>query len=107
LDGPRPHGTPTGDQRRLIEACAGIVETIIDAIEPGVTVLQIAELGERLTEEAGGGRDQAAMKWPIYGHGLGLFWEKPDISTVFAEFDIIVNEVGTELLTTTPMLWWD
>lgn len=128
-------GTPTGDQRRLIEACAGIVETIIDAIEPGVTVLQMAELGKRLTEEAGGGQDQAAMKWPIYGHGLGLFWEKPDISTVFAEFDmafepnmafgieaflahdgvgsagfeqnIIVNEVGTELLTTTPMLWWD
>ena len=98
-------------------------------------ISELTELGDALTKKAGGGQDKAAMKWPIYGHGLGLFWEKPDISKLYAEFDmaiepnmafgieaflgidgvgsagfeqnIIITDDGAELLTTTPMLMWD
>ncbi len=128
-------GPPTADQRHLIESCANIVTTLVAAIRPGVMVSEITKLGDELTEKAGGGKDKAAMKWPIYGHGLGLFWEKPDISSTYAEFDmafepnmafgieaflgmegvgsagfeqnIIVTDAGAELLTPAPMLWWE
>jgi Xaa-Pro dipeptidase len=128
-------GKPTDEQRHLVESCAGIVDSLIAIAKPGVMISELTELGDALTREAGGGQDKAAMKWPIYGHGLGLFWEKPDISKLYAEFDIaiepnmafgieaflgiagvgsagfeqniIITDDGAELLTTTPMLMWD
>ena len=74
-------------------------------------------------------------KGPLYGHGNGLFFEAPTISTKvpgFADFvleenmvigleaffsrsgvgsagfeqNAIVTADGSELLTRTPMLWW-
>ena len=88
-----------------------------------------------LFEEVGGEKDQAAEKFPLYGHGIGLFFEKPYISTTMGEpgdvfeenmafgveaflartgvgsagfeQNILVAAEGVELLTTSPMYSWD
>lgn len=80
-------------------------------------------------------KDQAAEEWPLYGHGNGLFWDEPLLShgyrgkhgvirqnmvmsteTFMAtegvgsagfEQNFIVTAEGTELITNTPLLWWD
>ena len=128
-------GKPTAAQKRLIEACAGIIERVAAAIKPGANVMELAKLGERLTADAGGGKDQAAKKWPLYGHGVGLFWELPIFGTSMCQEDdilekdmvigvetflaedgvgsagfesnYIIDEGGLELITKTPMIWWD
>ena len=74
-------GKPSESQRQLVEAATNIVETLIGAVRPGVTIMEIAKMGERMTREAGGGGDQTSEQWPLYGHGLGLFWEDPYIGT--------------------------
>lgn len=128
-------GRPTNAQREMVETCAGLVERCIAAIRPGVPVSEVARLGERLFAEAGGEKDQAAEKFPLFGHGIGLFFEKPYISipmgdpaevfepgmafgveAFFArsgvgsagfEQNVLVTGEGTELLTRSDMLWWD
>lgn len=127
---------PTPEQRALIQRTIGIVEGVMGVIRPGASVLEAARLGERLTAEAGGGQDQAAKMFPVYGHGVGLFFEYPYISTAPQfplkvekfeagmvlgveaflaadgvgsagfEQNIIVHADRNELLTTTPMVWW-
>jgi Xaa-Pro aminopeptidase len=125
---------PSADQKSLIEATANIVEQVIAAIKPGVKVMDLARIGERLTREAGGGKDQTSTQWPLYGHCLGLFWEDPYIGTqmckesdtvqpnmVFGveaflgregvgaagfEQNLIVTEKGAEVITKAPMIWW-
>ena len=127
-------GRPTPDQRAIIEACAGIVDTIIEALRPGKTIMGIARLGEQLSRDAGGGRFQGAEQWPLYGHNLGHFWEDPYIGTKLCKEDDMVEEdmvfgiesfledetlgiVGfeqnvivtaekTEVITNSPMFWW-
>lgn len=126
---------PTAEQRRLIEQCAGIVEALIDAVRPGIAVRDLIAIGDRMTEEAGGQKDQAGAMWPLYGHGVGQFWEQPWLGTDILESveafeknmvlgieaflahdgvgsagfeqNVIVTGDGAELLTTTPMLFWD
>jgi Xaa-Pro dipeptidase len=83
-------GNATTDQRELIEGAAGIVERCIAAIRPGVPALEIAELGERLRCEAGGGQDMASEMWPFFGHGVGVSWEHPVLA--------VDNLTGDELL---------
>ena len=125
---------PSNAQKEMVETTAAIVEAVIAAIRPGVNVMETARLGERMTQGAGGEKDQAAEKWPLFGHGVGLFFEKPYISVPMGDPDavfeagmvlgveaffarkgvgsagfeqnVIVTESGTELLTTTPMLRW-
>jgi Xaa-Pro aminopeptidase len=127
---------PTDGQRELVERCAGIVDAVIDAIAPGVAVRDVIAVGDRKTEEAGGSKDQAGEMWPIYGHGVGQFWEQPwlgpdclddrvptfqkdmvlgveaflaydGVGSAGFEQNLIVTDTGTELLTTTPMIFWD
>jgi Xaa-Pro aminopeptidase len=129
-------GKPTAEQKLLVEQTANIVDTLIDHIKPGVKVMDIAREGERMNEAAGGGKDQAAVMWPLFGHGVGQFWEEPWIGTTLLwggeaetfeenmvlgveaflahegvgsagfEQNVIVTRDGCELLTTTPMLFW-
>ena len=124
----------TPEEKNLIEATAGIVESIIEIIQPGVSIMEACRLGDRLTEQAGGAKDQAGEMWPIYGHGIGHFWQFPWIGTDLLEGDevfeegsvlgieaflahdgvgsagfeqnLIVTADGTELLTKTPMVFW-
>lgn len=118
-------------QRELIEAAAGLCESLLAAIRPGLPVHELARMGDRRAADFD--RDQAAEKFPLYGHGLGLFFEKPYISTLMGETEdllvegmvvgiecflarkgvgsagfeqnAIINSSGLELITTTPMLW--
>jgi Xaa-Pro aminopeptidase len=127
---------PTDRQRELVERCAGIVDAVIDAIKPGVAIRDVIAVGDQKTEEAGGTKDQAGEMWPIYGHGVGQFWEQPwlgpdclddsvhtfeknmvlgveaflaydGVGSAGFEQNVIVTDSGTELLTTTPMVFWD
>jgi Xaa-Pro aminopeptidase len=125
---------PSNAQRDLVEACVGVVDKLIARIKPGVGLVELGAYGDRLVAEFGGEKDQAAEKWPHYGHGLGLFFEKPYISTVMGvpgakfeegivmgveafltrggvgsagyEQNIIVGKNGAELVTTTAPVWW-
>jgi Xaa-Pro dipeptidase len=126
---------PDASQKSLVEDNAQIVEHTIGLIEPGASVRETALSAERLTKElSGGAMDQGGQMWPIAGHGIGMFWERPwigsqlvDDEEVFEENmvlgiegflahegvgstsfeqNVIVVPGGTELLTTTPMLFW-
>ncbi len=124
---------PTPDQRRLVEGCARIVEELRGMIRPGVHAAGVGEAGQRLLEEFNGGRPYD-NGWYVFGHGNGLYFEPPAITPgydgkhgVFLENmvasteafltipgvgnagfeqNFIVTKNGTELLTTTPMIWW-
>jgi Xaa-Pro aminopeptidase len=128
-------GTPAPAQKHLVESCANIVNTLIEHVKPGVTALELAKMGKDMTKAFGGVEDQAALKWPLYGHGIGLFWDEPAISAEYSDGDqvfeagmaigiesflssedggsagfeqnLIITDTGTELLTKTPMIWWD
>jgi Xaa-Pro aminopeptidase len=82
----------TNAQRHLIEACAGIVDKLIERIKPGLALSALAEYGDSLVREFGGAKDQAAEKFPLFGHGLGLFFEKPYISLQMGEPGILFQE---------------
>lgn len=125
---------PTVDQRRLIESCADIVEQCRAAIRPGARVKDVAMLGAQLRRKFAGSDDEMASRWPLFGHGNGLFWDPPVITEDYAgkhdtfregmvastetflaiphvggagfEQNFIITNTGTELLTTTPMVWW-
>ena len=127
-------GKPSEAQKALIESNVQIIEQLIDAIRPGVKVIDVARLGERLIQQTGGEKDQAAEKWPHFGHFMGLFFELPYIGTqmcneedVFSastvvgveafvtqtevgssgiEQNFIVHEDYNEILTKTPLIWW-
>jgi Xaa-Pro dipeptidase len=106
---------------------------MIEAIRPGTTVSEVTQLGDRLRGEAGTAEDATSAMFPIYGHGVGLFWESPrlisgadqqdrfhegqtlgvevflswpDVGSVGMEQNIIVREHGNEVLTTTDLEWW-
>ena len=126
---------PSDAQRELIEANAHIVDELVAAVRPGISIKELVALGDGLSAEFGGDASEMAQKWPLYGHGNGLFFEAPTISTKvpgFADFvleenmvigleaffsrsgvgsagfeqNAIVTADGSELLTRTPMLWW-
>ena len=125
---------PTNAQKHLVESCVGIVEKLMENIRPGLAMGELGALGDRLVAEFGGVKDQAATKWPHYGHGIGLFFEKPYISTVMGteqdtfeegmamgveaflttpgvgsagfEQNIIVTKSGAELITPAPAVFW-
>jgi Xaa-Pro aminopeptidase len=124
-------GKPNADQRTLIERSVNLVEKIIEAIHPGVTCSSVAQVGNKLLQEIGAAKDQAAELFPLFGHGVGLFFEhpyiRPDVNQIFQENmvmgvevfvsdpkigsvgleqNIIVGKDKNELLTTTPMIPW-
>ena len=128
-------GRPTNAQRDLITACGGVVEGVMEAIKPGVKAKELARLGDRLMAIAGGDPDQAGEQWPLYGHSCGLYFERPiygeetctddevieanmvcsseaflmrnGVGSAGFEQNFIVHEDGLELLTNTPMYFWD
>jgi len=126
--------SPTTPQRTLLEANAAAVRSIIAGIRDGVSVRELVEIGDRCTEEFGGVVSELAKQWPLYGHGNGLFFEAPTISTrvgndadfvlrknmvvsieVFFsrpgvgqagfENNVIVTSEGSELLSHAPLLY--
>jgi Xaa-Pro aminopeptidase len=126
--------SPRPEQQELLEACIGIVEGVIEAVRPGASVLEVARLGDRLSDAVRVGQDQMSDQWPLYGHGTGLYWEHPYIGTTMCdpeavfeagmvlgieaflshegvgtaafEQNLIVGAEGNELLIHAPMLGW-
>jgi len=125
---------PTSEQRRLVEGCAELVENLRLMIKPGVSVVDVAIYGEEQRQKFYGGKSQTDDWFSVLGHGNGLFFEPPVISTEYDgkhkiyregmvvateafltipgvgtagfEQNSIVTKNGTELLTKTPMIWW-
>jgi Xaa-Pro dipeptidase len=124
----------SADQTALLENCLSIVDGVIAAIRPGMTAMELAREGDRLAKAAGSGDSQMSEQWPLYGHGIGLYWEHPYIGVTMCEPDatidpgmalgieaflavdgvgtaafernLIVTDEGTELITHTRMLDW-
>lgn len=127
-------GRPTPAQRRLLEAAAGIVHRLTDMVRPGARLLDVAAEGDRLTAAFGGAVSPVMQNFPFFGHGIGLGFEQPRISTrmslpddvveedmtfgveifladegvgaAFYEDNLIIGRDGNELLTRTPSVWW-
>ncbi len=125
----------SAEQKEMVETGARIVEAVMEQIRPGARVMDVARHGLELSRQYGAESNQMAEKWPHFGHGLGLFFEKPYLGVemcgaddVFEEGmalgveaffglpglgsagfeqNMLVVEDGIELLSTTPMLWWD
>jgi Xaa-Pro aminopeptidase len=126
---------PTREQKEMVETGARIVEAIMEQIKPNVSVKEVALHGRALCKQAGAESNQMSEKWPHFGHGVGLFFEKPyigpemctdedifeegmamgveaffgrsSVGSAGFEQNILVTADGIELITTSPMLWWD
>lgn len=85
-------GTPTSRQARLMEATADIVLRLSDMMRPGTLLKDVAAEGDRLTAAFGGAESAIMKNFPFYGHGIGLSFEQPRISTVMSEPDDRVKE---------------
>jgi Xaa-Pro dipeptidase len=129
-------GRPSRVQRRWITTANDLVMRLVDEIQPGRSVREIAELGRRLRAETGTVEGPTTETFPLLGHGNGLFWERPTIwldveandqrwmfwegqtmgvevflshpavGSVGLEQNIIVRDMGNELLTPVPLEWW-
>lgn len=126
-------GRPSPAQRALVEQVHGICEMLRAAIRPGVAVMDVALLGDRLVAATGRGADIASQSWPYYGHGNGCLWEAPIIHKACCSLDerfaegmvigvecflaedgqvagyednMIVTATGTEVITDAPSFYW-
>ena len=128
---------PTREQRDLLESCIRIVDGVLDKIRAGVLAHDLAREGDRIAGEVtrGDGKDAAAEQWPLYGHLCDHMFENPmyglttcdaderleasmvcsseafvtwpGVGAVGFEQNVIVTQNGFELITTTPMRYWD
>ena len=126
-------GPANSEQRRLIEAASGIVHRLSDMLRPGVRLLDVAAEGDRMTAAFGGSISAIMKNFPFYGHGIGLGFELPRISSsmsapedvveqnmvfgveaflsldgvgaAFYEDILIIGEDGNELLTRSPSMF--
>ncbi len=125
---------PDAAQASILEACAGIVNAIAEAVRPGVSFLEAAQIGDRMVAAFGPDEDPAAEKFPFFGHPHGLYFEGPPyissvldhggarfeegmligleaflarkgVGNVGFEQNYLVGRDGLELVTDTPMLW--
>jgi Xaa-Pro aminopeptidase len=77
-------GPANARQRRLIEAASAIVHRLSDLMRPGVKLLDVAAEGDRMTADFGGSISPIMKNFPFYGHGIGLGFELPRISTTMS-----------------------
>lgn len=85
-------GHANADQRRLIEAARDLVHRLTDMLRPGARLLDVAAEGDRLTAAFGGSISPIMKNFPFYGHGIGLGFELPRISTSMSLPDDIVEQ---------------
>jgi len=126
---------PTREQKELIEDCGKIVEAVMNATRPGIAAKELARIGQALHDKVGGERGVLGEQWPLFGHSNGLFFEhplygehtcrdddmieanmvctsetfmrRPGVGGAAFEQNYIVKADGIELLTRTPMYFWD
>jgi Xaa-Pro aminopeptidase len=127
---------PTPAQRDLLEAVIECVETVCDAIRPGITAGDAYAVGDQWLQQsslvASIPEEEPEMEgFPAVGHGLGMMWEAPwlmpddptplvpgmylavemllghrDIGGAMFEHNGLVTETGFEVLTTARARWW-
>ncbi|MGA0542165.1 M24 family metallopeptidase [Neotabrizicola sp. VNH66] len=85
-------GRATADQQRLIGATVRIVQHLSAMMRPGVRLLDVAAEGDRMTQEFGGEVSALMKNFPFFGHGIGLSFEQPRISTVMSLPTDVVRE---------------
>ena len=84
-------GVPNKAQIEAYEQCSKWVSAAIDAIKPGVTVDEIAEVWPK-AEEFGYANEEEAFLLQ-FGHGIGLsLWERPIISRRYLGQDTVLKE---------------
>lgn len=84
-------GVPNEAQKEAYEQCSKWVSAAIDAIKPGVTVDEIAQVWPK-AEEFGYANEEEAFLLQ-FGHGIGLsLWERPIISRRYTGQDTILKE---------------
>ncbi|AGT08532.1 M24 family metallopeptidase [Paracoccus aminophilus] len=86
----RGHANP--EQRRLITATAEIVQHLSAMMRPGTRLLDVAAEGDRMTAAFGGDVSAIMKNFPFFGHGIGLSFEQPRISTSMSLPEDIVEE---------------
>lgn len=77
-------GRPNASQQRLLDDCVHIIEGIVAAIRPGVKTTRIEVVGDALVEEVGGNEGGVSEVFPLYAHGIGLYWEPPFVGEKIA-----------------------
>lgn len=127
---------PTDRQRDLIEATIECVETICDAIKPGMTGDDVLKIGMNWLAESPVVHAIPKQKaetegFPAVGHGIGMSWEGPwlmegdhtviepgmylavemmlgheSLGGTFFEHNGLVTDTGLEILTTCRKRWW-
>lgn len=85
-------GAANAEQRRLMEATVDIVLRLTDMMRPGTRLLDAAAEGDRMTAAFGGDVSALMKNFPFFGHGIGLSFEQPRISTVMSLPDDVVRE---------------
>ena len=124
-------GDPSKEQRRLLDTLHAALGAVIDFIKPGVSAQEIVECGDSALASLGvaiaekGASGQITGSYPVlWGHGLGLGFERPwlisgeelaieegmylavekflsleSIGTAAAEQNLLVGADGAEILT--------
>ncbi len=77
-------GTPSDGQKDLVEATAAVIDAIVAEIEPGKKILDVVARGDEVYEAFDPDDSEMGKKWPIYGHGNGLFFEGPSFPSLAA-----------------------
>jgi Xaa-Pro dipeptidase len=81
-------GSPSDEQREVLEASIAIIEHIIAGVRPGVTVGELYDRGAGWLVDNGFGEHRARLEeagtdfgqlFPAFGHSVGLGLEKPYI----------------------------
>ncbi|MBO9127305.1 MULTISPECIES: M24 family metallopeptidase [unclassified Rhizobium] len=85
-------GRANSEQLRLIEAAGDIVHRLSDMMRPGTKLLDVAAEGDRMTAAFGGSISPIMKNFPFYGHGIGLGFELPRISTTMSMPEDVVEE---------------
>jgi Xaa-Pro aminopeptidase len=127
---------PIPDQHLLLETAVQCIETMCDAIRPGMSAGELFSVGDTFLKDCEFARKfppptTGVVSFPALGHGLGLGWEwpyiqpgvtvelepsmylalevqlaHPDVGGAMFEHDVLVTAHGSEVLTTARSRWW-
>lgn len=72
-------GTPSREQKRLVEDGVELTEHVIAAVRTGVTPRELGVIGDSHVRHLGYSDDTGGAIWELFGHSLSTFWLGPMI----------------------------
>ena len=125
-------GRPTTEQVGLIESAIGVVDRVLEVIEPGRPIAEAARVGHRAVARlAPGASPRRRHDYPHFGHTIGPGWggiwlceqepgsfvdgmvfavevviDDPGLGAPMFEQNVIVRGHGVELITNCPTRPW-